>query len=339
MTSLAGEGRRGSALGARPVEVRTQELEREPAVRAWRELGAGPAPARIELLRQRAKSVVYRLPGVGAAGTDVIAKQCLWQIAADERSVYEQLRGLSCTRLAYYGLVLDPAREFGWLFVEDARGELWNPGEAEHRRLAARWLARLHVESSRLVSDAGLPERGPSWLRERLVFARAKIAGSFANPALRPGAPAVLDGTLALLDAIDAAWPAVERIGAELPRALVHGDFAERNVRVRRTHDAPELVAFDWEVAGAGLPGVDLAEVDLAVYADAVRDGWPSLERGALERAVSLGRLVRGGIAAVSWAAESLGTSWPHKAVDQLRAYECRMRDALAALGLGSALP
>jgi hypothetical protein len=78
--------------------VWTSRIEGEPAVRAWRALGAGPLPARLELLRRRKKSVVFRLAGVGRGGADVIAKQGLWQIALDERATYEVLGANTISR-------------------------------------------------------------------------------------------------------------------------------------------------------------------------------------------------------------------------------------------------
>jgi len=330
MTSLAGTGRRGSALARTPVEVRTAELEQEPAVRAWRELGAGPCPERLELLRRRHKSVVYRLPGVGRDGSDVIAKQCLWQISLDERAVYELLRELPGAHLTYYGFFAEPTREAGWLFVEDARGDPWDPGDAEQRRLAARWLAELHIASSRSANAALLPDRGPAWFSGQLDLASRGIAAGFANPALLPEARPVLDGVLRLLDEVSSCWLEVEIACAAMPRALVHGDFAERNVRIRCEGGEPRVLAFDWEVAGWGLPAVDLPNIDLSAYAEAVQRVWPRLD---LAKLAQLGQLLRGGIAAVSWASESLTTSWPHGAVCDLVHYERRIVESLAQLG------
>jgi hypothetical protein len=333
MTSLAGTGRRGSALARDPVEVRTTQLEREPAVRAWRELGAGPCPDRLELLRRRHKSVVYRLPGVGRDGSDVIAKQCLWQIALDERAVYELLRELPGAHLVYYGFCAEPAREFGWLFIEDARGDPWDPGDTEQRGMAARWLAGLHTASSGMTSATRLPDRGPAWFRSHLHNAARWIAAGFTNPVLAPEARPILDGVLRLLDAVEACWPEVEIACAAMPRALVHGDFAERNVRIRCDDGEPRVLAFDWEVAGWGLPAVDLPNIDISAYAEAVHTDWPSLDLAALERLAQLGQLLRGGIAAVSWASESLATAWPEGAIRNFVLYRRRIIDSLAALG------
>ena len=332
MSHRLGAARSGSALSRNPVEVRTTKLEQEPAVQAWQTLG-GRCPARLELLRRRAKSVVYRLPGVGRDGTDVIAKQCLWQIALDERAVYDVLRELPSLGLAYYGFYPEPAREFGWLFVEDAGGTPWDPEDAEQRRLAARWLAGLHTASSRTDHSTRLPDRGPGWFHCHLHAAAERIAASFGNPALASEARPVLDDTLRLLAAVEACWPEVENACAEMPRALVHGDFAERNARIREEGGVPRVFAFDWEIAGWGLPAVDLPNISLSAYAEAVRSDWPGLDLAALGRLAQLGQLLRGGVAAVSWASESLVTRWPHGAVRNLVHYQRRIVESLAELG------
>jgi hypothetical protein len=326
--------RRRRGLPRDPVQVLTSRLEDEPAVRAWRALGVGPCPARLELLRRRKKSVVYRLPGVGRNATDVIAKRGLWQSALDERAAYDVLSGLPLSRLAYHGFVAEPAREYAWLFVEDAGGEPWDPDVTAHRQASTRWLAALHTASSRTSGAAELPDRGLGWFRGHLDCAPERIRAGFANPALSPDAHPLLDGMLQLLEEVAASWNEIERASAPLPRALVHGDFAERNVRIRHEGSEPRVLAFDWEVAGWGLPAVDLVDVELDTYAEAVRADWPGLDRAALERWAQLGELLRGGVVATSWAAESLCTTWPHDAVREMVHYQRRIVRALTAIGL-----
>ena len=304
-------------------------------MRAWRALGIGPRPAHLELLRRRKKSVVYRLPGVGPGGSDVIAKQGLWQSALEERAAYELLSELPVPHLAYHGFVAEPEREVGWLFVEDAAGEPWNPDEPEHRRLSTRWLAALHTASARTGRAAGLPERGLAWFRAHLDAASERIRAGFENPAVAAEARPGLDAMLRLLDEVAERWLEIEGACAPLPCALVHGDFAERNVRIRHAEPEPRVLAFDWEVSGWGLPVVDLVDVDAAAYAEAVRADWPGLDCAAIDRCAQLGELLRGGVVATSWAAESLGTTWPHNVVREFVHYRRRIVHALAVLGLG----
>ena len=316
-----------------PTEIWTTEVEREPAVQAWSRLQAGrAAPERVELLRRCRKSAVFRLPGVGRGGRDVVAKQCQTQQARDERAIYEALCGLPGAYLEYYGFVDEPGGD-AWLFVEDARGEPWDRNLARHRELAARWLAALHTTSSRATIAAGLPDRGPAFFREHLTGARRMIRGGFGNPALRPEGRVTLERVLAQLDAVEQRWADVEAACARMPRALVHGDFAKRNVRIRPGGAGSELLAFDWEVGGWGVPGVDLVQVDLPTYRAAVRNGWPELDLPALERLVALGALLRWGCAASKWASQSLDRRFVENAVCDLSTYHERTLRALGALG------
>jgi aminoglycoside phosphotransferase (APT) family kinase protein len=290
-------------------------------------------PGRLELLRRRKKSVVYRMAGVGRSGVDVIAKQGLWQIAHDERAAYEFLEALDFPRLDYYGFVPDAEREVGWLFVEDAKGEPWIPDDALHRRLSTRWLAALHATSSVCPDARALPDRGLGWFREHLEAGPVRIRHGFTNPAVPEEAHGLLDGMLRLLDEVARRWTEIEAFTDAMPRALVHGDFAERNVRIRRDADRERVLAFDWEVAGWGLPAVDLVDVDLEDYAALVQEAWPTIDVDALERFAHLGQLLRGGVAATRWAAESLATHWPRDALRELPHYARRILRAFDALG------
>jgi aminoglycoside phosphotransferase (APT) family kinase protein len=322
------------ARSREPVEIRTPDLAREPAVRAWRGLRAGNAsPARLELLRNKWKSAVYRLPGVGRDGSDVIAKRCLWQMAVDERDAYEALAELGQPGVRYYGFLAEPEREYGWLFIEDARGEPFDPGDPEHRRLAARWLARLHTRSSRLAAGARLPERGPAHYLAHLRHARRRILESRGHPGIAAADREKLARMVGVLDFLEARWPEVSAACDALPRALVHGDFAERNARVRGRGAEGELFVFDWEVAGSGPPAVDLLQVDLGAYLETVRETWPGMDPPTLRRLAALGQLLRGGIAGASWEAESLVNSGAARAAHNLPIYLARMGTALEELG------
>jgi hypothetical protein len=68
----------------------------------------------------------------------------------------------------------------------------------------------------------------------------------------------------------------------------VHNDFTPRNLTLRETGTGPRLCAFDWELAGIGVPQHDLAEllcfvgkrIDVTQLAR-----WLELHRCELERA------------------------------------------------------
>jgi hypothetical protein len=64
------------------------------------------------------------------------------------------------------------------------------------------------------------------------------------------------------LDLLESRWNDVEQFCEALPRTLVHGDLSRSNLRIRPDRSAIELVAFDWEKAGWGVPLPDLARLD-----------------------------------------------------------------------------
>ena len=104
-------------------------------------------------------------------------------------------------------------------------------------------------------------------------------------------------------------------------------------VRVRRGPDGLSLVVFDWEMAGWGLPGVDLARADVPLYGSLVRDVWSAMDLETLERMAGLGRLLRGGLAASNWAVPDLATEWVEKPINRLSIYHERIQEDLKALG------
>ncbi len=323
-------------------QIITTDLESQPAVRAWLALpaladGFTPAvPERLELLHWHRKSRVYRLPRVGTEAGAVIAKHCPREGAIWEREVYRLLRRLRCPSLGCYGLVEVPGDEFAWLFLEDAAGQRFDPKRLEHRQLAARWLARLHTASSSLDGRALFPDRGPSHYLEHLHAGRERMSQAQARRSLAPDDQAVLDAVRRALDRVEASWSEVVATSHDMPWALVHSDFVQKNVRVRRrpgNGTDPSLLAFDWEDAGWGPAVVDLAMADLDVYHAGVRDCWPRLTRKTLGRLAHLATLLRGGTASVHWEATYLETGWLPNIIGNMRLYAERMTAACDALG------
>jgi aminoglycoside phosphotransferase (APT) family kinase protein len=140
---------------------------------------------------------------------------------------------------------------------------------------------------------------------------------------------------VSVLDSVEARWPEVSAACDAAPRALVHGDFAERNARVQGRGAGAKLFVFDWEVAGWGPPAVDLLRVELSVYLEAVREPWREMDLPTLRRHAALGELLRGGLAAASWESESLATKGAADAAHNMASYLARMDTALEALGWG----
>ena len=330
-------GRKNGQCG--PIEIITTNVAEQPVVRAWRALGATQMPARVEMLRRRNKSVVYRLPGVGPAREDVIAKHCVRDSALAERDAYVVLQTLPVSQPEYHGFVEGEREGFGWLFLGDAAGERFEPEDAKHRVLATEWLASLHTASSQSSVAAGLPERGPAHYWKHLVEGRAALDRVRTEMDIDPAEAEILADVRSWLDRIAARWGEIEAICHSVPWALVHGDFAARNVRLRRqSSGAAMLLVFDWEVAGWGMPGVDLMGIDVDLYHALVRSKWSHLERETSQRSACVGRLLRGGVAAVHWDALKYAGN-PCHALDDMLVFRQRIIDDLEALQWDTGTP
>jgi hypothetical protein len=292
------------------------------AIDAWQRLG-GRTPGAVVVLCEREKGSAFRFEGAGEQGTDVIAKFSPACIAAVERAVYEQvLARAGLDDLHYYGFV-DEGRG-GWIFLEDARGERWVRTDQEHRVLAGRWAARMHVHAAAASATAALPALGLHAQRERVARVRADIKDAHDNPSL--GAPdfAVLDGVAAQLDRIEAAWHRMEDACLAVPQTLVHGDLRPKNARVRAASDEPRFVVFDWEMAGFGVPAADLARVDTAAYAEVVATAWPHVDAKACRTLAKVGRVFRN-LDAVRWETCGLEGDWQENRILKLGIYRDRL--------------
>ena len=321
-----------------PIEVFTDEIDALAVVQAWRTTGTvRPIPRRVELLRRKNKSIVYRLVGVGEGDSDVIAKGCIEDTGHLERTIYANvLPRLPVTQLQFYGFVERMNDGPSWLFLEDARGVELDTANRAHRELATRWLARLHLSSAAWATGPCLPDRGARHYREHMSQARRVIEDAHNDPKFGDVQRETMRRILTLFGAAEARWLEIESLCAQVPPALIHGDFAERNVQVRNASTPggeTTLFAFDWEVAGWGLPVVDLAHADLRLYWILVRDEWCSLDYATLERVAQVGKLLRGGLAATNWSVPSLSTAWPARAIENMKVYDRRITSAMRAIG------
>jgi hypothetical protein len=292
---------------------------------AWQRLGLERRdPIAVEVLRERRKSSAYRLVGVGDGGGDVIAKYGLNQIIGVERTVYEQvLERVSIGKLRYYGSVSEGS-DAAWIFVEQALGVRWDDSIPEHCALAGQWIAQLHVAAAAVIPNAPLPYLGPSTQLQRLRDSRSAIADSVANAAWPAPHRNVLEGTLAVLDRVEACWVRIEEICSEAPVTLVHGDLRPKNSRISEGRGGTIFRVFDWETAGIGAPAADLARVDARAYATVAGAAWPDLDLAAVQRLAAVGHVLRY-LDAVRWDASGLlGTSWQDRRMSRLRLYtEC----------------
>lgn len=288
-------------------------------------------PESIEVLKTHEKSTVYRLENVGSNGTAVIAKRCRTNSAAIERTIYEEvLPYLPLATLQFYGSVGDQDDDFDWLFLEDVGEESFSPGCDEHRTLGALWLGRMHSTAAHLSVAGRLPDRGHVHYLEHLRFGRDNIARNLANPALTADDRNLLKAIMTQCDALEQRRPQIERICADLPSTLVHGDLRSKNVRIRKNESGKRLFPLDWDTAGWGVPAADLApapgrtptpQIDLETYGSIVREHWPWLELAALRQLVGLGQIFRR-VAAISWESLLLTYEWRDKPMASMRAYQ-----------------
>lgn len=314
------------------IEVFTEGLREHPVVRAWLTLGTDqPLPQRIEMLRRRKKSVVYRVRAVGVDGTDVIAKKCWIASAQLERTLYRVLSTLPAESLRYYGFVEDPDGECGWVFVEDAGGEPYDPRDEKHRRLGARWLATLHTSTE--TCNLELPERTAAYYLQHLQGARTQVQPYLSDRTLDSESRRTFERSMRICDEIESRWASVEDAFKTMPRTIVHNDFTKYNVRVRHDGSTTKLLPFDWEVAGWGLPTVDVINADLNEYWRRVQPYWGSrFDRDALQRALWIGMLLRGGVAALHWECTKMHREWLKWPIQNVQRYVERMTQAQQGL-------
>jgi len=108
------------------------------------------------------------------------------------------------------------------------------------------------------------------------------------------------------------------------------------------------LVAFDWEMAGYGIPAPDIAEAfgrgthrrwggsnmphnEMVDYWTVVRDAWPDLDLAAINELVDLGAVFRL-ILAISWESWDIERGW--WPIEELRGYQENMSVVLKHLRL-----
>jgi ATP-binding cassette subfamily B protein len=354
---------RGSAI-ARPPALNGARrgrtgggLEGHPAVRAWNRLRPGREPRAVTVLRSptpRRTSAAYRLEGCGSDGAAVVAKLCRRSGAEIESRVYRDiLPKLPVPALRYHGM-LDESGEWCWMFLEDAEGRRYSPLMDEHRRVAARWLANLHRSAPEIPEASRLPDRGPGYYLAHLRDAREALLQHLCDRAPGGDELEVISRLASQLDGVEAHWSDVTAFCDTLPRTLVHGDFVRKNVRIRAGEDGIDLVAFDWEHAGWGVPAPDLAHLPplerasagrfresgqfyglcadpcLATYRSALEDGSARPTREAVERMAVVGSLFRY-LAGVHWLGLALSPRWTP--LVQLRMYTRWLEDALQVAG------
>jgi len=323
------------------------EVAQHPAAVAWRQLGVGPAHPRAVVRVEKGpgrsrKSAVFRLEGAGDNGTAVMAKRCNRRDADIERTIYEQiLPHLPLSTPWFFGMAAGDDETSSWLFMEDVGDEAYSPRHFAHRTIAGQWLGTLHASAMSLPPNIPLPDRGSAHYLEHLRSARDTIEANLENSALDRAQRHRLRGIISSCDLVESKWSHIEQFCLSMPTTLVHGDFIGKNVRMRSRAGDIEILPFDWEVAGRGVPAVDLAQSalpstgflsnpDLDAYR--VAAGWRDLTCESIQRLGVYGVIFRC-LAALHWESRSLvypSVEWPVKNMAQ---YEAELMEAARAAG------
>jgi hypothetical protein len=314
-----------------------------PAVQAWRRLRphsivstqVAPIGDKRSLKRKRQ---IFRFAVGGAApdGLSVVAKRSSIESGQAEHHAYEILAHLFVPCLTCYGLVSDGDDGY-WLFLEDARGEIFDSTSDRHRSSAYDWIARMHVETAR----GGEPHprgRGVDYYRELCSANRNYLRSAQQSVTFEVEDAHTLNGLVAALGEVDAHWEALRFACDRVPQSLTHNALLDRNLRVRQHRGVVDFVAFDWEHSGWGTPAVDIArlagwapEEAVQEYSRNVRSAWPRVSVADIEKLAVSGRLFRS-IQCVAWEAPYVDRSWYRRPLERLETYRQTLERDLAAL-------
>ena len=250
------------------------EYATEAALSHLRDLfGPSLRSVRIEAIKQSATpATVYRLaldsePAAKLLPNTLIAKRIApdWRddVAGHRREIafYQEWAprlGTAVPHVFYAGP--EPGTDFGIIILEDvaathrfhASDHVWRSDEL---RRALRGYARLHVQGAALAGS-GPP---PGWLfprYEERVRGRAtelpEMIGSLVSAGVCPplrDVELLIERTLATSEAL-----------AGHPVTVLHNDVAPQNIGLRQgAARLPDVCLVDWEMAGWGLPEMDLA--------------------------------------------------------------------------------
>ena len=309
-----------------PASLADQEV-----VRAWVTLaGNSSQPVALDEIVIKRRVVAYRLRGV-ALDSHIIAKRCPRETAHVERLVYSEILPKSgLPALQCHGCVDIDDSDSCWLFMEDAGGENFSPEtHPDHVTLAARWLATMHAraaeQAARAADPGQLPPRNVAHYLDHLREAQHRIVDGLSKNEAAAVHRQLLESIVRQCEKIERLEELFAKICSASPQTLVHGDFVEKNLRVRGQGQDAHLMVFDWEVAGFDAPAADLAQCeDLATYAAESQTPLQDLRRLAL-----VGKVFRWACA-VDWQSYSLAYPWVEKAMVCLRGYHDEMERLLA---------
>ena len=322
-------------------EVLTEGMREHPAVQAWLQIQSDSwEPGSLEVLQQRRYSTVYRLNHVKQGVARVIAKRCRVSTARIEHTIYEELLPLTgMPALRCYGMLEEQEGEYCWLFLEDAGGVRYSTQLPHNRALAGRWLAQTQLAAMSAGLRSCFPDRELGHYLRLLQACRAMLLHHLDGSAMSTEDAAIFRNVSAHLDVVESLWAELEEICDVMPRTLVHGDFVNKNLRVRDTATGNVLLVFDWEFAGWGVPAADLAQLidrvaspDLSLYCSILNREYSRLELRDIQAVAACGNLLRM-VDQMSWATvgqEFIDPTQLVKAIALLHSYELSIVEALS---------
>jgi hypothetical protein len=187
----------------------------------------------------------------------------------------------------FYGSVQRPKSQQYWLLLEQVNGPLlWQVGEFETWRNAARWLAKFHCEFDRTLGPSRQVRPRHLLQYDRRLFA---LWLTRAVDFLRTKCPGDLRGLWRRFTRLTDTYDRVISRLLQLPRTLIHGEFYPSNILVRRMKRKQQICPIDWELAAIGPGLIDLAALTsgdwspeckkalVAAYREALEplNGWP----------------------------------------------------------------
>jgi aminoglycoside phosphotransferase (APT) family kinase protein len=138
---------------------------------------------------------------------------------------------------------------------------------------------------------------------------------------------------------LQARWEEVGAFCKTVPETLVHNDFLGKNVHVRNTKSGLELLVFDWEMSGRGIPASDLfwlfehaPEASITRYWEQRRQFDTGIALQDIEYLFVLGAMFRV-MDAVEWVSHYLLTAYPNRKIDHTRVHTDRLKHAYHVLG------
>jgi aminoglycoside phosphotransferase (APT) family kinase protein len=309
---------------------------------AWEKLGVDCGSIiSVECLKGRPQGswpsshrVVCKLRFKG--GYSTIAKRCSGKKAWIEKVVYRSLlHGLESELVRtprYYGASRESRGTQWWIFTEELKGRPFSQDDADHRILAARWLATVHRHAGMKTPPTGFPDGCHVRARSRV----AAVLGRLNDIASEPGHSEALWGVLNPLtrecERLEQEWTSIEERCGRFPHMLGHGDFVPKNLRICPGERGDSLGVFDWGSSGWGAPATDLVRVDLKRYGDAL--SVSASDSGRLEALKNLGLLFRY-IAAIYWELAHLkSSSRPAKSLANLASFQEGIQSVLCDFGV-----